>query len=1173
MGTIIMNNKNFSHLHLHDQLSLLDGYGSATKYIAKAKELGFNYIALTNHGNITGLIKWQKECRKQNIHSVLGAELYIVPNFQIKEKKEKRGHITILIKNRNGWANLCYMLTIANLEGFYYRPRIDYNLLLSHLDGLIIMTACAGSFLNLPKSEEFLFQLYNKIPDNLYWEIMPHDIPSQHTIHSKIKTLSKKFSNIQFCVTNDCHWINKDDAEAQEMLLAIQQRKKWDDPKRWKFGFDGLHLRTADEMIEAFQKQGDWSENIILEGMKNTIKIARQCFQFRIPKQEISLPRSPLAQNVKNEAVLLDAICKEGYEKIFGNNDWPQIYKDRYLEEFKLIKKKHFIRYFLIVYDLINWAKENNIMVGPGRGSAAGSLISFLTGITQVNPIVFSLSFSRFISDDRIGLPDIDIDFEKRFRGKVVKYLEDTYGKYNTCGISTIGSMKSKAAIRDVCRVMNISINDTNSFASSISMWNNEKNSSAIQASIDGTKEGKYFFKKHPNVTNLALKLEGQARQAGVHAAAVIISKEDLRKSDRCVLEKRNEKIVCNWDMEDSEDLPGLMKLDVLGLSTLSVLSEAKQLINAKDNSRAFYHCLESGKYLFLKIIEREFEEKYLDYKQIEFDYNKIPLEDEKTFKMLSDGNTSGIFQLSGHACTALCRKMKIHSFEDIVAVVALARPGPADSGMTENYVARKHGETWREKHLVYEEVTKDTYGLLVYQEQVMQVISKVAGLSESTADKIRKVIAKKRTAKDFDPFRKQFVQGCKKMKTLSKKEAEDFWEGLLKWSSYGFNRSHAVAYALIAYWTAYLKSHCPKEFYAASLTFGEWNEKSRDENKNKSSLLSEIRQAGYTIMPPKRKHSDAIKWQFVNNTIYVPFAEITGVGENSANKCLEPAKQNRLQGFFGAQYDTKKQDTKLNRLLEELKVDDPEKMSSAKALSKYLPHIDFKGNETEKYPNLEKVICSSIPDHLDWFLKLENINPAFDIPNQNIIRRKRFRLEKQIIQCNGCNLRKQVKKRPVLSSMGLYNVVILLEAPGKQEDKESKGAVGKAGQVLWEELAKYNYNRRFFHLTNCVHCWPSQSKTPSYIEISACYKWLHYELEQLECRLILACGNIPLYTLTGRKGGITELSGTTEWVENIGAWICFCVHPSAVLRNEKQNLKPFQEGIKNFITKLELLK
>jgi len=893
---------NFCHLHLHTEISLLDGYGSVNKYIAKAKELGQNYNGCTDHGSIDNLLQWQIECDKQGVNPVLGAELYIVPDKNIKAPGEKRGHITIWVKNQSGWKTLCSLLTIANIQGFYYKPRIDYNTLLAHdLSGLIIATACAGSFLLLPDSKNLLIQLQKKT--QVYFEIMPHDIPAQKKIHNKIKELSIKFSDIQFVATNDCHYINEEEWEAQEVLLAIQSRSKWDDPKRWSFGFKGLHLRTADEMIKAFKKQGDFTEDIYIQAMKNSVKIARQCMGFRIPKQEISLPLPPRFEG-QNEIKLLEDICSQGYKDIFGIDNWSQEYIKRYDKEINLLKKKGFIRYFLIVYDLIEWAKQNNIFVGPGRGSVSGSVIAYLMGITQVCPVKFQLSFSRFINDARHELPDIDIDFEKRFRGKVVKYLGDTYGKNYTCGISTVGKMQSKAAIRDVSRVFDIPLQEVGVFAKSI--YPSKNDDSDVQYSINNTREGKYFNKKYPNVMKLILKLEGQAKFAGAHAAAVVISSEDLTDTDKCVLIKRKDKIVCNWSMADSEYV-GLMKLDILGLSTLSVLAESQRLIN--DDS---------------------------------FDFNKIPLGNKKTFKLINDGHTSGLFQISGKVCSDLCVHMKVHSFEDIVAAISLARPGPMDSGATEEFVKRKHGAKWEELHPIYEEITKDTYGICIFQEQVMKVISKIAGLSESIADKIRKVIGKKRDVKEFLPFKKMFMEGCKKMGTFSHKESENFWIELGKHANYSFNRSHAVAYALIGYWTAHLKSNYPEAFYAASLTHNEWNEASYDPNKKKNTLLNEIRKAGYEVIPPKRKYSDTINWVFHNKNLYVPFLELNGIGESGANKCLKSVKKTKTQGFFGNDFSSSKiNKTKLDFLLEEMEVDNNE-IPSRRILKKYLPNIKF---------------------------------------------------------------------------------------------------------------------------------------------------------------------------------------------------------------------------------------
>lgn len=1156
----IMKNSSFVHLHLHTTAgSILDGYGTIPAYINRIKEMGFHYAGVTDHGTINGAIQWQKECEKQGIHPIIGCELYIVPDYRIKQKGEKRNHASVWVKNREGWANLCKMLTIANLEGFYHRPRVDYDLLLNHASGLIIGTACASSFLLSQNSESFLQEICKKT--EVYFEIMPHKIPAQKIIHDRIKKLSKKFPDIPFCATNDCHWILPEDAEAQEMLLAIQQRKTWDDPERWKFGFTGLHVRSADEMISTFEKQNHWPQEIVDQAMQNTISIARKCFRFKIPKHEVNLPRPPIEKDI-DETALLNSICGQGYISKFGTDKWKDNYRDQYLKEIQLISDKGFVRYFLIIYDLLQWAKENNIMYGPGRGSVAGSLIAFLMNITTVDPVSFGLSFSRFLNEDRSGLPDIDVDFEKRYRGKVVQYLKTTYGVNNTCGVSTIGKMQSKGAIRDVCRVMEVPFSDVNNFANAI--WTG----STIQECVDNRDEGKYFAKKYLSVLKLILKMEGQSKFKGVHPAAVIISADDLTKSDRCVIVERKGERTCNWDMQDSE-YAGLLKLDILGLSTLSVLAEAKKMLNRENNPRGYYHDIRTKQYLFLNHMTRELEEEYKNCKLVDFDFDKIPLEDEETFKMISDGNTAGIFHLSGFSCTTLCKRMKIHSFEDIVAALALARPGPADSGMQDEFVARKHGAEWKPKHPIYEDVTKDTYGILIYQEQIMQVISRVAGLSESVADKIRKVIGKKRDAKEFEPYWKMFSEGCEKMKTLSQTEAKDFWNGLLMWANYGFSRNHAVPYAMIAYHTAWLKTHAPKEFYAAALTFTEWNEKSRDKNKHKNSLLSEVKQAGYSIVSPKRKYSNELEWCFHDKKFYVPFVEINGVGESNAAKCLEPIAQSRIQGFFGEEYNVNaaRHDTKLNQLLKELEVDNPDTIPSNKILSKYLPHLDLQKNGIDKYPNLAKIVGASISEKdLQAFQTLKNIGNV-----KNIIQRKRFRLEQEVLHCHKCELRKQVN-RPVLSSTGLHNVTILLEAPGKQEHEQERMAVGPAGQLLWEELAKYNYSRRFFHITNACRCWPSTTRTPTHAEINKCYRWLDYELKKIECRLILACGNIPLYALTGKESGITELSGTTKWEENVGVWVCYCIHPSAVLRNES-NRGCFENGIKNFMRCVELLR
>lgn len=914
----------FVHLHGHSEFSLLDGFGSTKSYVSKAKELGFAHIGITDHGSISNLISWQKECDKVGMGCVLGVELYLVPNRHIKQK-EKKGHISIWIKNENGWKTLCSLMTEANLTGFYYKPRIDYNLLLSHdLSGLIIGTACAGSFLNNPAcTNDFIKNLIKKT--DFYWEIMPHNIEGQHLLHAHIKNLSIKFPEVPFVASNDFHYVLEEDWEAQEMLLAIQSKAKWSDKNRWKFGFKGLYLRTEKEMIAAFKIQGDWNNNVILEGMKNSVRIAMQCEGFRIRKQEISLPLPPGVEEGNEEKTLIK-ICKEGYKKIFGSEQWEQEYRDRCNVEMKLISSKGFIRYFLIVYDLIQWAKKEKIFVGPGRGSAAGSLISFLMGITAIDPLVFNLSFDRFLNSKRLELPDIDIDFEKIKRDEVVQHLVDTYGINNTCGISTFMKMQSKGVIRDISRVMDIPIKDVSLFANS--MWKADNGKSAIQNSVDKTREGKYFAKRYPKVVNLALKMEGQVRGASMHASGIIVSKNDLTKSAQCVLEKRKNKIVCNWAKKDSEHC-GLMKLDILGLSTLSVLNMAKKLINQEDFQTQFYFRPESNQNLFLNAMTRELEPRYKNCQQIKFDYSKISLNDKKTFNMLSRGETSGIFQLSGYACSDLCSRMGVHSFDDIVAIAALARPGPADSGVTEEYIRRKQGKEWEPKHPIYEKITKNTMGIICFQEQVLSVISEVAGLGASVADSIRKVISKKRSIEEFKPFWEQFRDGCAKMKTMSEDEAEEFWDELQKHASYSFNLSHSVCYSHISYWCSYIKEHVPTAFYAASLTHGEGEI---------IPLISEIKKAGYQIIPPKKKYSDATEWRVFGKKLYAPFTEIVGVGENNAKKCLSSKQININKGFFG-NLPAQIKRTKIEQILFDLEVDN-DKIPSDKILKKYIPTI-----------------------------------------------------------------------------------------------------------------------------------------------------------------------------------------------------------------------------------------
>jgi DNA polymerase-3 subunit alpha len=576
-----MNNSNFVHLHNHNEFSYLDGFGSAEQWVTRAKEMGFKYLGLTNHANIDGCLKFQKECDKQGIQPVLGAELYIVPNARDKSsRKEQRGHMTVLVKNELGWKELLKCISYSHLEGFYYKPRVDFDTILEcDLSGWVVMSGCIASFINLEGIDPFIRELGDRMEGNFYYEIMPHDHPKQISHNDSL--LEEMLYKEWLVATHDCHYIRAEDEEVQQMLLYIQTNGKWKDP-RW-FDFQELYLKSADEMAKAFEEQGQFSRKSVMMAMRNTVKIAKMCCEFRIPKKKVSLPLPNIELIVSEQQTLYD-LCDKSRVPL-EDGDWPLEYWDRFQREIHLIEKKKFVRYFLIVWDLIRWCRENDIMVGPCRGSAGGSLVSYLMGITQLDPIEHKLSFSRFISEDRIDLPDIDLDFEKRKRGRVKKYLEETYGEYNVAGISTFSRLAGRGAIRDVGRAMELPSKEIDSFAKSIEYGEEE----GIKKACEESQACSLFADRYPEAIDFAIKLDGQIRGQSQHAAAVVLSAEDLREGDRCALRKGREKelLIC-WDMDDSEYV-GLLKLDILGLGTLSVLSEAAALLEKETD---FYNAL-----------------------------------------------------------------------------------------------------------------------------------------------------------------------------------------------------------------------------------------------------------------------------------------------------------------------------------------------------------------------------------------------------------------------------------------------------------------------------------------------------------------------------------------------------------------------------------------------------
>uniref|UniRef100_A0A6M3IQP6 Putative DNA polymerase n=1 Tax=viral metagenome TaxID=1070528 RepID=A0A6M3IQP6_9ZZZZ len=851
-----MLNSNFVHLHVHNEYSFLDGVGTAEEYIKKAFRLGFKYLALTNHGNIDGLIKFQKAGEKYRIKTILGVELYVVDGDHNKKGKgDTRYHCVILVRNQRGWDSLCRILSIANVEGFYYKPRIGIKALYKHFNsGLILLTGCGQSMIKTKQGFNLISALYAEYPDNVYIEIMPHDIPIQKEVTKYLNRFIKENPGIKVVATNDCHYVNEEDELYQEVLLAISRQKVWNDPERFRFNFNGIHLREADEMISAFKSQGLYARKLWLYGMRETLKIAKMCADFKIVQRDIELPEVPAFAGKDPNIVLREMVAisltlrlKDGYIK---NEIEFDTYRNRANEELDLITRKDFSNYFLLVTNFIALCQKEGIMVGPGRGSVGGSLVAFLIKITQVDPIKYGLLFSRFINEDRIDYPDIDIDFEDRERERAIEILRETYGHDNVAHLTTFLRMRARAVIRDVGRVFETNEGDIDLFAKSI--WGNDKDK--VLGEEATTPIGRRFKKNHPKVFKIAEALEMQIRGTGKHAAAVIVSAENLKTMNRGHLSTRRSKdIAINWEKDDAEFM-GLMKLDILSINALTVLKETAKLIKQKH-----------GK---------------------EVDFNTLPLDDPAVFRYLSKGDLTGIFQLTGKASTEVTKQMGVKDFEDIAVIISISRPGPSDSGTTAEYIKRRknlpRGVDWERKHKLYEEITQETYGMIIYQEQIMQVIHKVAGLPYSTADKIRKVIGKKRDAREFKPYWEAFYKGCINNNTLSKGEAQEFWKMLQFHAGYGFNKSHAIGYSILAYWTAWCKFHYTPEYICTALTYGQ--------EKDKPALIRDAYHEGMTVYPPKMGLSNAIEWYTNGLKLYVPFAEVKGIGEITAKNIVKQA-------------------------------------------------------------------------------------------------------------------------------------------------------------------------------------------------------------------------------------------------------------------------------------------
>lgn len=762
------------HLHNHTEYSLLDGVTKVKDLVRAAKSFNMPAVAITDHANLYGVVEFYKACKEAEIKPIIGCELYTCPNRF--EKTKGRNHLVLLCKNEAGYSNLVKLVSRANTEGFYYKPRIDRELLEQHHEGLIALSGCmageipqlilAGKLAEAEKTARYFRDL---LGEDFYLELQDHGIPEQGVINRGIIEIANKL-DIPLVASNDVHYLEQKDAYIQDVLLCIGTKDVLSNPERFRFDSDQFYFKSPEEMKDLFGH--------VPEALKNTFKVAEKCnLEFGFGQH--LLPKFP----TENPEMCLKALAFRGLLPRYGSSPGKEVI-NRVNFELEVITQMGFVDYFLIVHDIINWARENNIPVGPGRGSAAGSIVAYLLGITQLCPLKNGLLFERFLNPARISMPDIDIDFCYDRRGEVIDYITEKYGSDRVAQIITFGTMAAKAAIRDVGRVMEKSLSDIDRLA---------KRTEDLSSATDP---------KLRDVIDVAREVEGKPRHTGTHAAGVIIAPGPI--TDYVPVQVSDGNLVTQFDMGTCEEI-GLLKMDILGLKTLTVISDAAKTIN--------------------------------------LDINKTPLNDRKTYGLLSRGETAGVFQVESPGMQGILKKMRPSRFEDLTAAVALFRPGPLGSGMVDDYIDGKHGKKKvKYLHPVLEPILKETYGVILYQEQTMRIATDMAGFSLAEADNMRRAIGKKKP-EVLKTLREAFVKGCE-ARDIDKKIAGAVFTLIDYFSGYGFNKSHSAAYALIAYQTAYLKAHYPAEFMTALL--------SNTSDQDKIALyLSDCRRMGIKLLPP----------------------------------------------------------------------------------------------------------------------------------------------------------------------------------------------------------------------------------------------------------------------------------------------------------------------------------
>ena len=865
-----MKSSNFVHLHVHTSFSLLDSSLRQDAMFRRAAEFKMPAVAMTDHGNMFGAVEFYNGAKKHGLKPIIGCEVYVAPESR-HDKKEKYDlrdasyHLILLAQNEKGYKNLLKLVTFGYMEGFYYKPRIDKELLAEYADGLIALSSCGRGEIahninkeNIPRAIKMASQ-YRDImgQDNFFLELQNHKMEYQEKINDELVKIGDKLS-LPVVATNNCHYLDREDFHAHEILLCLQTGKTMSDQYRMRYPSDEYYFKSSEEMSELFRDTP--------EAIENTLKIAERC-ELELDFDKLNFPDYPVPENYTLESYLIEQTNKGLDERFHEMTQYdityePSLYRKRLQEELDIIERMGYPGYFLIVWDFIGYARRNGIPVGPGRGSAAGSLVAYSLCITDIDPLRYDLLFERFLNPERVSMPDIDIDFCMNKRDDVIKYVSEKYGgSQNVAQIITFGSMNAKGVLRDVGRVLDMPYGEVDKIAK---MVPNRLNICLK----DAFKEERRFEsmkrdnEKVTELLDIALNLEGLPRHCSTHAAGVVISSKPLTnflplykfpskgKGDQ-------DEVVTQYSMGSVEKL-GLLKMDFLGLKTLTVIDNALRLIKESLG--------------------------------VDLNIAAIPMVDPETYKLLCSTRTLGVFQLESSGMRDLLKKMQPDCFEDIIALLALYRPGPLESGMVDDYIKRKHGRLEEKYELPQlKDVLKETHGVILYQEQVMRIASILAGFSLGDADLLRRAMGKKKP-EEMEAQREKFITGAEG-KNIDVKKATKVFDLMEKFAGYGFNKSHSTAYALVSYQTAYLKTHYPLQFFGALITAD------MDNTDKVSRYINDCRDMKIKVMPPAVNESMK-DFTIADNHLIFGLGAIKNVGSSAIDSII---KSREKRGQFSS--------------------------------------------------------------------------------------------------------------------------------------------------------------------------------------------------------------------------------------------------------------------------------